>query len=282
MSFLFRWMPLTTAVLRGQAQPPWVWQWQTPTTSCPPSPGLSTRGESRKVSIFSQFLSLICPQKYFLKISIIDLSMNVLSLDSLTTQVQERIVCPGKYFLRNPIAGLSKQLCSWDLSHWSVYENKYILMISVTDQSTVINFKILNTHIWNLHVDIGILNELHFLHVVLNIMLNYRSFPCVPWSIDILMGLFVSAVHVGSLINTLTATDPDAGARLEYHIKSDSFTAKDKNGNPVTSTTPFNYEVGPLDHPFLNNFLFLKLSSILANVLLWGCANNLESTLYNN
>ena len=81
------------------------------------------------------------------------------------------------------------------------------------------------------------------------------------------MRLFVSAVPVGTPINTLTANDPDAGARLEYHIKSDSITAKDKNGNPVTSTTPFNYEVGPLDHPFPNNFLFLKLSSMLANML---------------
>jgi len=82
------------------------------------------------------------------------------------------------------------------------------------------------------------------------------------------MRLFVSAVPVGTIINTLTANDPDAGARLEYHVKSDSFTAKDKNGNPVTSTTPFNYEVGPLDYPFPNNLLFLKLNSILANMLL--------------
>ena len=75
---------------------------------------------------------------------------------------------------------------------------------------------------------------------------------------------FVLAVPVGTTIQTLTASDPDTGARLEYTIQSDSITAKDSNGNPVTSTTPFDYEVCLLAFVLILLFSWLLPSSRVA------------------
>ena len=83
------------------------------------------------------------------------------------------------------------------------------------------------------------------------------------------MILCIVAVSPDTLVLTVTATDPDDGATVQYSIPYDSIEAIDKNGNPVTSQVFYDYKVSDITSLLSETMFCDRLQGTLVAMMIW-------------